>query len=201
MPAIDGSLLKQEIGNPVPVPAKRKIGRPSTYNAEIANEICRRIATGRSTQSVCLDPDMPDDGVVYRWRMQHADFSEMLARARDERSEAYHAKIVELSERVITDDSLEYQRANVAIQGYERAAKLMQNRQPVQRVSLENPDGSPLLGDTRELAKALLAGLAGAGVTQIEGVLATYHEIPSETPGFVVPAPTLPQDGDLPSDA
>lgn len=195
MPAIDGSLLKQEIGNPIQAPAKRKIGRPTTYSPELAAELCRRIISGRSTQAVCSDPDMPDDSVVYRWRMIHAEFNDMLARARDERSEAYHAKIVDLSERVITDDSLEYQRANVAIQGYERAAKLMQNRQPVQRVSLENPDGTPLGSDARELAKALIAGLAAAGVNQIEGVLAEYRELPAETPEFVVPASTLPADG------
>lgn len=53
---------------------KPKMGRPTTYNQVLGDEICARLAEGRSMNSVCEDNDMPHAGQVYRWMSMFPDF-------------------------------------------------------------------------------------------------------------------------------
>lgn len=66
---------------------KRPVGRPSTYTTILAEEFCRRIASGRSQRSVCADPDMPGYDAVERWQTQRPEFASRYARARDGRAD------------------------------------------------------------------------------------------------------------------
>lgn len=43
------------------------MGRPSAYTKEIGDKICESLAKGKSLNSICKAPDMPDDSTVYRW--------------------------------------------------------------------------------------------------------------------------------------
>lgn len=51
----------------LPTPA----GRPSLYTPELRDEICRRLARGRTLRSVCSDDDMPDRQTIYNWLNQN----------------------------------------------------------------------------------------------------------------------------------
>lgn len=94
--------------------AKNKGGRPSIYTPELADEICNRIASGRTTLSVSRDEDMPALSTIYDWRDsgKHPMFSEMYARAREKLCQHWADEIVEDSlnqsrdqqERVIKKD-------------------------------------------------------------------------------------------------
>ena len=63
------------------------MARPSKFTPELAVEICRRVADGRSLRSVCRDEDMPNADTVNEWRINRAEFSEQYARARERRAE------------------------------------------------------------------------------------------------------------------
>jgi hypothetical protein len=63
-------------------------GRPSGYNVEQADRICRRIAQGEGVAAICKDDDMPCAVTVYAWLRRRPDFAEMYARARE--MQAHH---------------------------------------------------------------------------------------------------------------
>ena len=56
----------------------KKMGRPTTYNAKLAAEICGRMAAGESVRKICRDPEMPDFKTVMRWAHDpnHPSFKE-----------------------------------------------------------------------------------------------------------------------------
>lgn len=56
-------------------------GRPSSYTAEIADELCERIAAGESVRGICADEWMPNDRTVRRWLSTNEDFARKCARA------------------------------------------------------------------------------------------------------------------------
>jgi hypothetical protein len=58
-------------------------GRPSVYTAEIAAEICVRLACGESLRAICHDETMPGQMTIYRWLSENCGgFREQYARAR-----------------------------------------------------------------------------------------------------------------------
>src|SRR5277367_5270024 len=63
---------------------KHPIGRPSLFTTELGDEICNRIADGKSLRAICDEADMPDKATVFRWLLaeQHKDFSNQYSRAR-----------------------------------------------------------------------------------------------------------------------
>lgn len=78
-------------------PEKR--GRPSLYTQEIADEICRRIASGESLRSVCSSDNMPDEKTVRDWVLQDREgFSPQYARACDIRAENWADEIVQIAD-------------------------------------------------------------------------------------------------------
>lgn len=74
------------------------MARPSKFTPELAVEICRRVADGRSLRSVCRDEDMPNADTVNEWRINRAEFSEQYARARERRAEVLADEIVEIAD-------------------------------------------------------------------------------------------------------
>ena len=142
------------------------IGRPTDYSDEIVDEFCRRIASGRSTLSVCADLDMPSDTTVYRWRQEKPNFRDKLTHARDDRLEAYADQMHALGSRVIEDVTLDHQRVNAAVNAIDKAARLVA---PKQRVEITGKDNTPLIPPAaddltlaRRVAFMLAAGAAAA---------------------------------------
>ncbi len=93
---------------------KEKIGRPTIKTPELIEELCIRVASGRSITSVADDDDMPTEATIYNWRIQDVAFFEKLSRAQEIRKEATRHKMIALADRVLTDDKLDHQRAAVA---------------------------------------------------------------------------------------
>lgn len=59
-------------------------GRPSTYAAELAQEICRRLADGQTLREVCRDEQMPSESTVRGWALDDREgFSAQYTRARE----------------------------------------------------------------------------------------------------------------------
>ena len=62
---------------------KKKIGRPSSYVKEVADDICQLIAQGESLRKICERPGMPSLSMVFRWLNEQAEFRDQYARARE----------------------------------------------------------------------------------------------------------------------
>jgi hypothetical protein len=125
---------------------EKKIGRPTTFTEELAQEFCRRIASGGSVASVCEADDMPDHATIYRWQRARPDFSDSLAHARAERSEAFSGQIMALGQRAI-DEQIDPARIRVAIDAIDKAARIMQPR----KVELTGAGGGPI--KTQDLSR------------------------------------------------
>lgn len=57
------------------------MGRPSTFNDEIANKILTRIAGGESVSKICKDDEMPHRATVWEWSAKYTDFGDKYLRA------------------------------------------------------------------------------------------------------------------------
>lgn len=75
-----------------------KRGRPSDYTAELAAEICGRIASGESLREICAGEDKPDKSTVFRWIAARDDFRDQYARARESQIEHWADEIVEIAD-------------------------------------------------------------------------------------------------------
>lgn len=73
-------------------------GRPSTFTDEIAAEILKRIAMGRSVMAIGKDADMPAAGTIHDWIAKRPDFAEKYARACDERATAIAEETLEIAD-------------------------------------------------------------------------------------------------------
>lgn len=59
-------------------------GRPSDFTPEIAQEICEKLAQGRTLRDVCRDDGMPAESTVRLWALEDRQgFSAQYTRARE----------------------------------------------------------------------------------------------------------------------
>ena len=73
-------------------------GRPSNYTAELAAEICVRIASGQSVRTIASADDMPAMSTIFKWLSEHKDFSEQYVRAREAQTDYLAEEIIEISD-------------------------------------------------------------------------------------------------------
>ena len=79
-------------------PPKPKMGRPSSYTQEIADEICSRLAHGETLRSIIASsPHLPDRTTIYRWNADNQDFRNQYTKARAEQADYYAELIVDES--------------------------------------------------------------------------------------------------------
>ena len=73
-------------------------GRPTIFNAAIADEICWRMANGESLRSICRDDDMPNIATVWRWRQDNEEFCKRYEKAREDQVECYANEMTEIAD-------------------------------------------------------------------------------------------------------
>lgn len=72
----------------------KKIGRPSKYTDEIANQICTLLSEGFTLQNICELPDMPSRKTVHEWTTEFADFRDAYTHARQLQADALAERVV-----------------------------------------------------------------------------------------------------------
>lgn len=93
------------------VPKKRKIGRPTVYTPQIAEEIFQRLAHGEGLRGICRDERMPDLTTVYRWIWRAdegepwATFRKRYDRARMEQADTMADEITEIADMATAEDA------------------------------------------------------------------------------------------------
>jgi hypothetical protein len=80
------------MSNPV-----KRIGRPSIYNEELAEEICSRLAEGESLRSIVKDWYMPVHKTIYRWVDGNPEFGARYAKARQNQAHALAERAAEMA--------------------------------------------------------------------------------------------------------
>lgn len=79
-----------------------KRGRPSKFTAEIAAEICRRIADGHSLREIGGDAGMPAKPTIVRW-LDRQDFRAQYARAKEAQADHFADEILEIADDASND--------------------------------------------------------------------------------------------------
>ncbi len=75
-------------------------GRPTLYSENLIDEICSRIAQGRSLRNVCLDDDMPAMSSVMKWLDENKEFSEQYREATTIREDLYFDEVLCIADSV-----------------------------------------------------------------------------------------------------
>jgi hypothetical protein len=121
-----------------------KIGRPSLYTPELADEICTRLANGESLRAICLDDAIPSVGTVLRWVGEHDEFQKQYARAREIQAETHADDIVTIADGGGEDDSVRTARDRLRVDARKWvASKLLPKKYGDKQTTVhEDPDGN-----------------------------------------------------------
>ena len=85
-------------------PARRKVGAPSMYSEELAQEICRHIADCVSLRTIAAMEGMPDVATIMRWLADETkpEFREQYARAREAQADKMAEDILAIADEECT---------------------------------------------------------------------------------------------------
>lgn len=85
--------------------AKKPRGRQSTFTQAVADEICERLSSGETLQSICSGEGMPAVRTVSDWTMAHESFAASFAQARARGFDAIAAETMQIAD----DDSRDWE--------------------------------------------------------------------------------------------
>jgi hypothetical protein len=137
-------------------------GRPSLYTAEIAAEICERMADGEGLSSICKDERMPPLRTVRRWVIEDKDgLAAKYARAKEILAEHWASEIVELSDEVAgCRDNAQVQAARLRVDARKWVASKVLPKQYGDRLEHVGAGGKDLIpaqsADPARVTQALL---------------------------------------------
>ena len=94
--------------------ATAKMGRPSDYLEEVADDICSLLANGESLKTICERPGMPNRSTIYRWLRGNDDFRNNYARATEDRADAMFEDILTIAD-TVKEDAVEIAKAKLKI--------------------------------------------------------------------------------------
>lgn len=76
------------------------MGRPSSFDQTIADEICIRLAEGESLRSICEPEEMPATSTIYRWVSTNETFREHYTHAREDQGESDADRVGDIGNKV-----------------------------------------------------------------------------------------------------
>jgi hypothetical protein len=90
--------IQQDSQQNIDQDSKPKVGRPTMYSQEIADEICDRLAHGETLRSIiAASPHLPTRQTIYRWNSENLEFSDQYKKARAEQADYYAELIIDES--------------------------------------------------------------------------------------------------------
>ena len=75
-----------------------KVGRPTDYSKNLADEICSRLVEGESLRSICRSDGMPVTGTICRWLTEKPEFKEQYIRARENQADTLADEIIDIAD-------------------------------------------------------------------------------------------------------
>jgi hypothetical protein len=137
-------------GGPSPCEPKRPPGRPTDYTPDFGELICRRMIKPESIQSICRDPEMPAESTIYLWRLRHAEFSEMYARAREVQGHRYADEALEIADEV-EPEAEAIQKAKLQVDLRKWMAARLAPRDFGDKVALTGGDGGAIRTESSQV--------------------------------------------------
>ncbi|QDP65704.1 MAG: putative terminase small subunit [Prokaryotic dsDNA virus sp.] len=107
--------------------------RKSGKSIPLFEEICHRMAEGRSLESVCRDKDMPPSRTVWDWMKKDENLRSMYDNARDRRGQYFGELIADVAKDALTGQ-VDPNAARVAMDGFKWAAARMSPKQYGDRI-------------------------------------------------------------------
>ena len=94
---------------------KKKVGRPTDYNQEMANLICERVATHEfGLKRLCsMYDDMPDKTTINKWRYKYPEFYTQYAQAKISQIETLVDEIIDIADDSGHDETINEQGVRV----------------------------------------------------------------------------------------
>lgn len=122
---------------------KRKTGRPTKYSGEMVEDICEKIANGRSLRSICAEDCMPTMSTVCKWLSENKEFSEQYARAREKQADYFAEEIIEIADSAV-EESAAVSKAKLQIDARKWAASKIAPKKYGDKTELDvkSSDGS-----------------------------------------------------------
>lgn len=150
-----------------------RLGRPSSYSADMALYICEQLAIGRSLRAICAEDGAPDAKTIFRWLDSQETFRQQYARARELQAERLAAETVEIADAASNED---YNTARLRVDARKWYASKLAPKVYGDRITTEvtGADGGPVqvqhtvVDDARAVA-FLLARAQAVDAVQIEG--------------------------------
>lgn len=99
----------------------KKMGRPTKYDPEVANAICRYIEDGESIRYIAEQRGMPSRDTIRRWLVDNEDFQAQYIRAKDHQAELYAETINDIAKGTL-NGQYDPNAARVAIDAYKWTA-------------------------------------------------------------------------------
>lgn len=96
----EGKSTSKGVGNS----EKKKVGRPSSFMQEVADDICTLLAQGESLRKICERTGMPSLSMVFRWLNEKPEFREQYARAREAQTEAMLEDVLMIADGATPED-------------------------------------------------------------------------------------------------
>jgi hypothetical protein len=112
------------------------MGRPSTFNQQIAELICQRLADGESLRAICRDEGMPSLSGVFGWLGKHEAFAEQYARARETQADALADEIIDIADEAV-ESSEDAQRQRLRIDARKWVAAKLKPRSYGDRIEAD----------------------------------------------------------------
>jgi Asp-tRNA(Asn)/Glu-tRNA(Gln) amidotransferase B subunit len=137
-------------------------GRPTKYTNELAEDICKHIAGGRSLREYCREEAAPSMSTVCRWIVGNPEFWEQYREAREAAGFAHADKMIHLAE-LIETGGIEHQAAKVMMDAYKWAAERMASKHHSPSQKIEHTGGIDLNKMSDEELERKIAELASAG--------------------------------------
>ena len=78
-------------------------GRPTTYDINLADIICERLAGGESMRSVSRDESMPAMSTLFKWLREHEEFSQQYAKAKEESADALVEDMLDIADNQVSN--------------------------------------------------------------------------------------------------
>lgn len=142
------------------------IGRPSLYTPELADKICELLIDGQSLREICERSDIPSKTTVLRWTIEHPEFRDQYARARDLQGETDADDVGHIARKVERGE-MDPSAARVAIDALKWSAGKRQPKKYGEAVQMKHSGAvgvfDPSKHSTEEL-NALLSILEPAAV-------------------------------------
>ena len=120
-----------------------KLGRPTKYTEAVADDICERIARGKSLINICSELNLSYSQVMV-WLKKYTDFTDKYAHAREAQADWYADEIISVIDNAKSDRN-EIERAKVKIEALKWVASKLKPKKYGDKLDLtSNGDIMPV---------------------------------------------------------